>query len=296
MKRVSLCFLSLALLGSCGQDDDVAPQPVEINRQDIGIADGFQYTFQYFDIDQFPVPQGGENQTWDFSKLPLDGPGKRPGTTYFAVSNPDVPTANIGFASGLSLFFEDFVIPHTALRKLDDTGYFDLGRMQTVDTAIAIFGGAGTLRFPPQNQLYDAPNPVAFFPMTFGEERQSNYNLHIDYLVTYPAAGLNNTPASQVDSCSSSLEVIGWGELLLPGHSKSFRVLLLERTETRSFNFFLGGAPAPKPLLDALGLVDGREETVRELEFYAPQYGRIAAFLSVDGEKYWAIYRDDLPK
>ena len=71
-----------------------------------------------------------------------------------------------------------------------------------------------------------------------------------------------------------SREVVGWGRLKLPGATaddpnESYDALLVRVYRARTVNFFLGGAPAPAPLITALGQTEGEVSRDTLYAFYA---------------------------
>lgn len=83
--------------------------------------------------------------------------------------------------------------------------------------------------------------------------------------ITVAAFGLNNTPGFHKRIAYNDRAVTGSGKLVMTHPvgqpSDSMDVLLVKATEVRIDSFFVGGAPAPTPLLQGLGLTQGQMAT-----------------------------------
>ncbi|MCB0579171.1 MAG: hypothetical protein KDD10_07665 [Phaeodactylibacter sp.] len=136
--------------------------------------------------------------------------------------------------------------------------------------------------------MYDFTEPETLirFPLNFGDSWRYDNTTTTNFNVTVAAFGLQDTPASQVSRDSVNLSVVGYGTLILPNPSGigtvSIEALMIERNRHLTYNYFLGGQPAPQLMLDLFGLQQGRTENITRYFFYAKGLPRSAANIRLD--------------
>jgi hypothetical protein len=118
------------------------------------------------------------------------------------------------------------------------------------------------LIFPVQNMPYSAPHIEREFPVTLGSSFTSFSSIDTKFNLTVNAYGLNKVPGFRRTFKTTKDTVVGWGTVKIKGISTkkiydNIPVLQVRHHVTMSDSFFLGGSPAPKPLLDAFGLQQG---------------------------------------
>lgn len=129
------------------------------------------------------------------------------------------------------------------------------------------------LVFPKQAIPYQGTEIERYFPASMGDSWKSENASATNFNLTVEAYGLNSTPGVYKAFETVRDTVVGWGTVTIKNGtsglvSEKVEVLQIRRSIVRRDSFFLGGSPAPKSLLDAFGLVQGRIETISECFFY----------------------------
>ncbi|MBC6994183.1 T9SS type A sorting domain-containing protein [Neolewinella lacunae] len=218
----------------------------------------------------------GDGQVWDFSALqPMETRVR-----VYQSAAADTLLPNAFQKEDINLFFQAFPIPTTLYTGLDDEGWYDVGRVTTsVKYPIAQITGSptDTLAFPGLVQEYPGRINTIQFPMAFGDEWEQTHLEQTPYELTVAAFGLNQTPGLNRRSFTEKREVVGSGEIRLPRGTDepqlSTEVLLVRITTTAIDSFFLGGAPAPAPLLAAFGISQAQVSVGVRFVFYRPGAG-----------------------
>lgn len=225
---------------------------------------------------------------WDYSNLPLDGNFF---VNYNAATNAAFPQANITEPVFSSLLGGLAIQPGLSYNALDDTGYGAFGLItEEISAPLAIFtGGADdTLTVLGGVMDYMQRRNNIQFPLNYGDSWGYVIDFQVDFLVTVAAFGLQNTPAGQVSSDSTTHTVAGYGTLVLPNPEDagadpvSLEVLMVKRPRTVTNNYTLGGMPAPQVMLDLFGLEQGESQTSTRYLFYAKGLPRTAANILVN--------------
>lgn len=230
-------------------------------------------------------PSEGPDQFWDYSDLLSDGESVK--EHFDATGNPDFPSATGSYQSNLD--FQGLPIPNVNYERVDENGWHNLGGIsEDISYNISFLtGGANdTLRFPGSVDLFDQPNELMNFPMTYEDQWTSITTGMFNFELTVAAFGLDKVPGNRKRVISSDREIVGYGQLVMPetdgSPSQPMDVLLMRTDVTVVDSVFLGGAPAPQPLLDAFGLVQGGEFTIAFYFFYKPDFNSSVLFMNAD--------------
>lgn len=131
---------------------------------------------------------------------------------------------------------------------------------------------ADSLVFSTQDIKYPTPEYDIKYPCTMGTKWTDDIKFSTLFTLTVTSSGLNKTPGERKTRRTTNFEVKGWGKMRVNdnnGNPTDFMdVLLIDRVETVSDSFFLGGAPAPAALLTAFGLTQGQKITTYERFYY----------------------------
>lgn len=130
----------------------------------------------------------------------------------------------------------------------------------------ALSGGANdVLTIPAQTIAYSSPRTLIQYPATYGSVWKSDVRYVATSNLTVEAYGLNKVPLSLVKNLSSVDSVVAWGKANIPFKggkvSKQYDVLIMKKTTIRQDSFYLGGQPAPVPLMTAFGITQGSRDT-----------------------------------
>ncbi|GJM32058.1 MAG: hypothetical protein DHS20C18_10590 [Saprospiraceae bacterium] len=232
------------------------------------------------------LPSEGPNQVWDYSALVAD---ETILTDHFGVDNDaDFPGATSYYQNNLT--FQGLIIPSYTYEAVDETGWSVIGSANTeVSYSITFLTGGptDTLRFPGGNYLNEGENLLLDFPMAWQNQWTSQYVQNTPYELTIAAFGLDKVPGVRQRMYTANHEVVGYGELIIPTSdgtpSAPMEVLLMKAERIAVDSIFLGGAPAPAPLLTAFGLTQGGTISVVSYLFYKPGFG--SAVLAVDEDE-----------
>jgi hypothetical protein len=282
MKKIRICVLAIMVgvsgMFSCSKSSDPSPSgPIKITAADIKRAAGSSLT--YVDVAAsalIATPISGENVTWDytswenFASLPYSIQyGTPPRGTSFTGATYTRPR-------NLSILGAGFV-PAVRMLKLDNAEWSDLGLVvpettidlpgQTDGSTITIMGG--DVKFIPSGRVF------LKFPLEMGKKITTEFTETYNYKVSSSSRGLKNTPAQEIGESEKTVECIGYGTLKLPGHAP-MRALLVKDEETILINYTVGGAPAPKALLDEFGLAENTVRIDVRYTFYVNGLGDVA--------------------
>lgn len=274
MKQSFIAVLIIAALASCKKDTDTPSTPAEltITASDLSkdYAPGKSVALFSVNVAASPAlkaPVEGQGQTWDFSTLAEEE------------SFQDICTATTGTSFPSNGYF------------LPNNTYFADGTLQTLRSEFEV-GDSGwvrrgvalpafTLNFPDygatikyeaQDSKYSSLLPLTTpFPVKYNAAGEfANVVRTENFSINAPALGLNNTPASQKYTNSQSLKCMAAGKLTLKGFAKAMDVLVIKAHRKIVYNYFVGGAPAPKQLLDVLGITDGTTTDYYWYDFFNP--------------------------
>lgn len=234
------------------------------------------------------LPTEGPDQFWDFSALQIDDGFTA--TYQDATADSDLPGA-LHFRSRF-LSFQGLPIPRVTYAGVDESGFYDLGAA-TSDVIYpigAISGGPNdSLKFVGKKAAFEGRLDFLQFPVTYEKEWTGSNIERINMELTIAAFGLNKTPGQFKRQETQHREVVGYGQLVIPQAdgtpSAPTDALLIKVEESYVDSFFIAGAPAPLPLLNAFGLTQGVgiiTPSTRYL-FYRPGFG--SPILAIGFEK-----------
>jgi hypothetical protein len=240
------------------------------------------------------LPAHGAGQTWDYGNLVSSSLST---TDYFdATSDPNFPGA-LNYRP-FNLVFQALPINSNLYEAIDANGFFELGR--TIDDATySIAGTSGgandSLRFVGGNYIFPGRINALKFPLTYPNQWTESNEQNIDFEITVAGFGLNQAPGQNKAYHTQHREVVGYGTLVIPvGSTPSLpiSVLLIKVVHTRMDSFFLGGNPAPAPLMAAFGLNQGDTEVDSFYVFYTENFGAPVLNIGISGSSAsYAAYR-----
>ena len=235
-------------------------------------------------IAKLPAFKAGGSQTWDFSALAFTA---TPGSFKFAPqANANYPTATTTSPSIAVL--GPISIPAIRYYEKSASGLKILGfsNVAIKSSLLTITGNAkDTLYIPAAAFKYT--DTQYEYPIKYNDEFEDEWLIKRNYNLTVAAFGLNKTPGQVRTSFVSTKSVEAWGKIVLPdfknkGKKVTYATLLQGTEKTSVDSVFLGGAPAPKPLMQAFGLVQGQEQTTLEINFVVPGFKEFAVNAEVD--------------
>lgn len=239
---------------------------------------------EWFYMEAAPeIPQGGENQVWDYSNVQHNG------YYYFydcgEASNAAIPEATYTQTGTFGLNqvnIDGFVYMHVT-----ETGEHIIAN-EYKETTVDL--GLGTLYIPDQVHRIGNENTRLQLPASYQSNWSSEIAVDIDMELTVPSAGLQDAPFMFRQSSLSSDTVIGSGTIKLPDNQE-FQVLLAKRKIVVLDSFFLGGQPAPDQLLAAFGVAQGTLSEKVEYRFFAPGVYDYLVRIIDDGQGTEGSYR-----
>jgi hypothetical protein len=250
-------------------------------------------------------PKQGNNQTWDYSAL-RDSIADEYYWGFITKPSKARPAAFV--AANLEAdhysFFQIFNIPTRTYSLKSSIGYGTLGDSLLFSRFPLEFltgNTADSLTFPASSRKLSTINYFYKFPMTDKTAWASTNKINTNFLLKVGAFGLDNVPGQQVQTVTNKDSVIGWGTLKLRspayGTVLNFNVLLQRKTTTTIDSFFLGGQPAPTPILDAFGLTQGERDTAISLYFVGIDFKAAHLAMEVDNQmtSITDMYRGILP-
>ncbi len=258
---------------------------VTITQDDFPRQASFSDTFVIANNTPMIPPTHGTDQTWDFSSA-----------TEASVSINEYmdATADPNFPNALNyrerdLSFQGFVIESDEYESIDADGWYTIGR-SIVDVTYSITvitgGPSDNLRFVGGNYIYPGEYKQLQFPLNYQDQWTINYQQDIDFELTVAAFGLNSVPGIFSRYFTQHRQVVGEGTVIIPDEngdpSWPIDALLIKAVRTAVDSTFLGGNPAPPPLMAAFGLTQGSVAADSFYVVYAPGFG--STLLSVDIE------------
>lgn len=245
----------------------------------------------------FDLPEHGSGVTWDFSGAVTEELIQR---AYFDASDHPFFTDAFNYRQR-NLSFQGFPIESYEYESLDDNSYSAIGRSITdvVYPITSITGGANDeLRFVGGDYYYSGSQNFLNFPVNYQDSWEMSYRYDTDFELTVAAFGLNATPGVQARYYTETREVVGEGSFIIPDEngvpSNPIQGLLILVNRTQIDSVFLGGNPAPAPLMAAFGLTQG---SILSTSFYVGYaFGFGSSLLSLDIEDDFAINLAYRPK
>jgi len=210
-----------------------------------------------------PLPETGENVTWDYSSISLEGLGGFV-TEYLEPDKSAFPTATMAIKSRYEL--SQFTLSGHAFYELRDSGEYYIGN----DYDPVTFDlGIGILDVPGQTVPLSVGYTDLLLPASMGTTWTTTTVSALTTYLTLPPLGLDNAPLVYRQTSKYDDEIVGEGTLVLPG-GQSFQALLREETRVQTDSFFLNNQPAPTDLLDLFGVIQGAQHTREQYTFFSP--------------------------
>ena len=272
----------------------------QITLDETNLPHGVSYTENRdYILNGIALPQEGANQLYDYGSLSL--PTTRIVREYFPVTRPEFAASTryflgIGSVGPIQITGEYYTVQNSEGRY--DTGAYVRPSSQSLQTSTG--DPNDFIEFPGNAVVFPEPAVELLFPASFGNNAavSSSYDFTTEFELTVNAFGLNATPGQNVQSVVKTIEIVGYGQLTLPlpsGQSAPIDVLLVKHVEVAENNVFLGGQPAPQPLLDAFGVTQGQVDTLNaSYKFYAENYDLpvLTILMNEDFTEVYEMYYD----
>ncbi|MEQ8703202.1 MAG: T9SS type A sorting domain-containing protein [Phaeodactylibacter sp.] len=261
---------------------------ITIERSDFNLESGMRVVGWNLDYSNANLPEEGEGLVWDYSDLLLTD---TLASDYSTPSNALFPEANLTDMASRQALGGVGNQPGNSYYLLDDTGHGPIGEVYgALDVPLVTFTGGAedVLKILETEHDFMERKSTIQFPLNFSDSWAYDITTETDYLVTVSAFSLQNTPAGQMTRDSAFCSVVGHGTLILPNPdgsgSVSMEALMLKRTRAITFNYTLGGQPAPQIMLDLFGLQQGEVQNLTRYFFYAKGLPRSAANIRVNAQ------------
>lgn len=279
MKKVFTIILTLFTLPLLAQ--------VTIDQSNFTRTAGYVDSYVQASITGVSMPTEGTGQTWMYPGLQAETSGDLVWTA--AAGDPDFPNAlNV---RPVDLIFASYDLTGRTYEGLDAAGWYDAGFYlnDTTYSITPITGGPNDiLHFPAQAMEFEGRVNFLDFPVSFGKTWTQSRVEYTHFNLTVAAFSLNNTPGMQKRIFTQTRTVVGEGTLVIPDEngnpSGALDALLIKITNTTDTDsLFLGGQPAPEPLISAFGQVQG-QVTERDdfYVFYVPGFSSVAVNVNLD--------------
>ncbi|MGB0931148.1 MAG: hypothetical protein ACPGVB_10250 [Chitinophagales bacterium] len=268
---------------------------VTIDHNNFSAKAGFIDSF-YGILEAEPIiPEGGANMVWDYSGIAYETATIVQEEYFDATDDPDFPNALNYLESTLN--FSAFDVPTKVYVQVDESGFSQIGsKIEESNFPLTAFtqGPEDVSRFPYQVISFEGgegKNEYLRFPMNYQDQWTSTTTNNTDFELTIAGFGLNQTPGLAQEIGTDNVEVIGYGQVIIPmedgSASNPVEVLLVKTVSSTVTNYFLGGAPAPEALLNAFGLVQGEEIIDNPVyAFYRPEFSEPVLSVFSDGCTY----------
>ena len=261
-----------------------APAQVTIDQSNFLRETEYTDSLVYAAPTTLGLPSEGPDQFWDYSSLTAEQLNY---ASHFTASNSNIPEATSYYHN--NLIFAGLTIPNKIYEVVDEDGWRVLGLNSTGITfpIEALTGGpTDSLGFPEVNETYNGENNLLDFPTTYETSWDSDYSRSTPFELTVAAFGLDHVPGFRKRIHHDVREIVGYGQLVIPkadgSPSDPIQVLLMKTVRNTIDSVFLGGAPAPAPLMAAFGLTQGSTNTSSTYFFYKPDFGSAVLFVDLE--------------
>ncbi|MGE3801447.1 MAG: T9SS type A sorting domain-containing protein [Candidatus Kapaibacterium sp.] len=235
----------------------------------------------------FTLPETGENVTWDYSNIIIDGL-RRFVTGYLEPDKSAFPNATFSIKARYAL--NEFTLTGHAFYELRDSGEYYVGNHYDGATFDL---GLGYLGVPEQTVPLSVGYNDLLLPASMGTTWSTTTVSNLTTYLTLPPLGLDEASLVLRQYNSYEDEIVGSGTLVLPG-GQSFQALLRKEVRVHVDSFFLNNQPAPSDLLDLFGVVQGGSDTREEYTFFSPGISSHVMKIIVTLGSYDIYLRDDL--
>ena len=241
------------------------------------------------------APSEGTNQNWVYTNIPIINPGpfylnldSYTGTSF---SNANIFRNTIDFNNAGP---SEVPLDEIVYELLNEDEYSRVGSTYLpfpVDVS-PLTGMAGdSLNFIETSIELEEPDYYAWFPMEYGDERESNFKVTNNALLTVAAFGINQVPFATETTTISIYEVAGSGTLFLTDPDDQsvveLEALLMKTTYYRQDSFLLGGALAPPALVAAFGVAQGQTSQTEDYYFWVKGLSAPALSISMEERTVW---------
>ena len=248
--KITLLALLLSPMFSIGQ--------ISILSSDIPIPT----TVHVSSITPSVAPSLGNNQVWDYSSYMTTSPSTIDYVTetdpLFTAVGVDVYTEQFkNLTNSLGYYVYNEIDFNTS--AVEEKGFY----LDRQPYSISSFTGntSDSIVFSEQGKLLSNPRTFLKFPLTVNTSWSSTTRRAIDFNLTVTSSSLFNTPGQHIYNVMRKDSIIGWGTLRVytaSGPSAAYEVLMNKLEQYSVDSFYLGGAPAPTPLLTAFGVTQGQ--------------------------------------
>ena len=210
------------------------------------------------------APQAGGS--WDMSIVTDTTP------VYFAYR---VPTTIYQFADSNYYTLAGYAYQGNVQSSITSAGIYEYG-INVLDTAYSISsltsGSGDSLYISAQNIIYSSPQTKIDLPAVYGSQWSSLYQFDFDFQISISLISLTHAPGVVRTYIATNDSVVGWGQMkvkdITGGTSSYFNVLQVKSIIVSTDSFFLNGAVAPGSFLSLLGLIQGKQTTTYQQNYY----------------------------
>lgn len=247
-KRLFIALLSIISLQSTSQ--------ITLTQSNFGKLNAYNY-LNGMGVGAFNYNGNGLNFDWANNVLPYQGT-----MDYIPASDPyftaqcDVYLEGTHSVSGL-MYNVDYYYTTNANFYGENALYIPA---QAYNQSATTGGANDSIIFPEQKILLSQAREIVHFPMTTGYTHTSDSRRAVNFNISVAGYGLSNAPAQNVFHTVRHDTVVGSGQMRVKsaaGTSKYYNVLVMKSWQQTTDSFYLGGAPAPAPLLSAFGVTQG---------------------------------------
>lgn len=287
MRHLLTAALIVAAMSSCtknsttpGTGGGTTTDNITLAKSDLLLtfAPGKSQKLESYSTAGITAPGNSQSQTWDFSNLTSTG---YTSTDQFSAVKGTFPNATYSLPTDVT-YIDGSSQTEQLAYEVSDSGYCRWG---SYSPAITLnIPGTATFDYAEQSSSFGSRMYLTpLFPVKYGDTRSYSVARSQNFTVDAAAYGLSKTPASQKYSSTGTTTAWATGKLKLPGTTSYINVIVIKNYRKTTYNYFLNGAPAPKALLDVLGVTDGQSFTTTWYDFYNPGGKGYVANLLVDG-------------
>lgn len=262
---------------------------ISVNRSDLQLQAGDTIQEQVVFTPSIDVPSEGANQNWDYSNLFSGGVNVQ--------QNTRIRRDASGRSGIQSDFYENesaglggVAIPARLFYAAGSSAYAIVGQQVTDGSSINLDNGS--IRVDTSiNANRGGQDRLAVFPLQSGDQWQDRYRSRVFFDVSVFILNINGYGEGIV---SVSSEVVGWGQLKLPGDTAADDALLLRRIRSRVDSIYnQNGAPISSTVLENANLEQGQRTVDTTYYFYRKSGQGPAATLSIRNNGVFAFRTED---
>ncbi|MCB9045267.1 MAG: T9SS type A sorting domain-containing protein [Chitinophagales bacterium] len=242
---------SMALQAQITLNSSNAPSTAQCQSND---------TFRKLSTTGLPDLSPKTNATWDLTGIADLGSF----FTYNGVASSGA-FPNATFTLSRKYLFSALSYNNISMFGITGSGIIDYGEhidRQPLSIG-ALTGDPGdSLVFAQQDIIYSPSETVIKYPCTMSTTWTDVNSFNTKFNLTVSAYSLNNTPGERRTVRTEKKTVKGWGKMKVDDENGNptgyMDVLLVELERSVKDSFYLGGSPAPAPLLTAFGVSQGQ--------------------------------------